>query len=268
MCRLIKICIVIVLLVLMAGCGGVAEPDFFPDEPFFKIVTYNVNWGFGQPQNVVDYISRSDADVICLQETHRRWEAVLRNQLGGRYPYCEFEEWSGAGGIAIMSRYKLDNVRLLVPTEGWFPALLADVESPVGSVQVLNVHLRPGLSDRGSVSASAYFQSPGIHLKELEGFLVLTDSDKPLVVAGDFNEHENKKAIRWLVGQGFTDALSMYDSNTETWRWNTFVGISLKNRYDHIVLSEHLECTGARVTQVEASDHMPVLAVIVLKQSQ
>ena len=86
-----------------------------------------------------------------------------------------------------MSQYELRNVRPLRPTKGWFPGLLAEVESPVGLVQVLNVHLRPALSDRGSFAPSAYYDGPEIHLREIEGFLAYTDSDKPLIIAGDFN---------------------------------------------------------------------------------
>ena len=258
---------VLIMIVLTAGCTTLPQPEFSPNQPCLKIVTYNVNWGFVEPQNVVDFISKADADVICFQETHRHWEAILKTQLKYRYPNYVFKEWSGAGGIAIMSKYKLDNVRLLPPTEGWFPALLADVQTPIGLIQFLNVHLRPPLSDRGSVSASAYLNSPDIHLKELKGFLANTDTSKPLAITGDFNEHENKKAIQWLLEQGFTDALSTYDSYSKTWRWNTSFGVTLNNRYDHIVISKHLQCTGARVTQVKASDHMPVLAVIVLRKN-
>jgi endonuclease/exonuclease/phosphatase family metal-dependent hydrolase len=75
-------------------------------------------------------------------------------------------------------------------------------------------------------------------------------------------------AMQWLIEQDFTDALSSYDTYTKTWKWDTSYGIGLSNRYDHIVISKHLQCTGAGVTQVKASDHMPVLAVVVLKESE
>ncbi len=263
-----KYIIVLVMAILVAGCTTLPRPDFSPDGPCLEVITYNVNWGFVEPQNVVEFVSTADADVVCFQETHRQWEAILKTQLKGRYPYCVFKEWSGAGGIAIMSKYKLYNIKLIEPTEGWFPALLADIQTPIGLVQVLNVHLRPPLSDRGSASVSAYYKTPDIHLRELQGFLAETDAGKPLIITGDFNEHENGKAARWLLEQGFADALSAYDSYTKTWKWNTSFGVTLNNRYDHIVISEHLQCTGAKVTQVEASDHIPVLAVIIPRMLQ
>jgi len=125
---------VLMMVVLFAGCTSLPEADFSPDRPFLKVITYNVNWGFVEPQNVVDYICKADADIICLQETHSHWEAFLKGQLTECYPHCVFKEWSGAGGIAIMSKYELHNVKLIAPAEGWFPALLADTQTPIGFI--------------------------------------------------------------------------------------------------------------------------------------
>jgi endonuclease/exonuclease/phosphatase family metal-dependent hydrolase len=261
---------VAMLVVLVGGCPGpgLPEADFGPAGPHFKLVTYNVNWGFVEPAKVVEHILQTNADLMCFQETHRWWEAALTRGLKERYPYYAFRDWPGAGGIAMMSKYELQNVRLLRPTEGWFPGLLAEVDTPVGLVQVLNVHLRPALSDKGSFTPSAYYRAPEIHLKELEEFISHADADKPLIIAGDFNEHEDKAAMRWLTEQGYSDALSTYDTYSKTWRWKMPLGLTLENRYDHIVMSKQLDCTGARVTRVEASDHMPVLAVITAKEAQ
>lgn len=114
---------------------------------------------------------------------------------------------------------------------------------------------------------SAIYGISGIHQKEMRGFLEKTEAGKPLIVAGDFNEDEYCGAVQYLKGLGFKDALSIYDRHNETWRWNVGV-FSLKNRYDHILFSKDLDCTGARVSSVKASDHMPVLAVVVTKKSE
>ena len=128
------------------------QPVFSPEQSHLKVVTYNVNWGFANPENVVNFLTEAGTDIVCLQETHRQWETALKARLKQRYPHCVFKEWGAAGGIAIMSRYELKNVTFIEPTAGWFPALLADVQTPIGLVQILNVHLRPPLSDRGSAS--------------------------------------------------------------------------------------------------------------------
>jgi endonuclease/exonuclease/phosphatase family metal-dependent hydrolase len=125
--------------------------------------------------------------------------------------------------------------------------------------------LRPPISDSGSVTISGYLKAPDIHLKEIQDFLKETDANKPLIITGDFNENENDKAIRWLIENGFTDTLVTFDTYTKTWEWRTSSGISLKARFDHIIINGRLDCTGATVENVKASDHLPVIATIVLK---
>ena len=56
--------IALVMIILGAGCTTLPQPDFSPDPPYLKVITYNVNWGFVEPQNVVDFITKADADGI------------------------------------------------------------------------------------------------------------------------------------------------------------------------------------------------------------
>lgn len=261
-----KVNVLIILWIVLLGlCGCLAkkQADFHPDQKHFKIVTYNVNWGFVHPEKVAAYLAQEEADIICLQESNRRWESFLKSRFSRDYPHTRFYERGAASGIGIMSRYEIRNAELIHPKEGWFPALLADVKTPIGFVQILNVHLRPPLSDRGTVSIGVYFSAEDIHSKELNGLMTRINNQRPLIILGDFNENEKRKAIRELIDLGFTDALSLYDRHSNTWEWKVSAGIKLKNRYDHILYSRHLACTAAKVTPVDASDHFPVVAVIV-----
>jgi len=257
-------CLALILLtVLASGCTALPRPDFSPNEPCFKIVTYNLNWGCPDPQAAIEYILKSDADVVCLQETRRQWEALLKASLSSQYPYSYFCDEPGAGGMGLMSKCELRGARRIEPNAGWFPALLAEVKTPVGFVQTINVHLRPSVSDQGSVTASALYYSPQVHREELDHFLAATDATRPLIIAGDFNESEKGIGVRSVMDKGFADALSLFDRRSWTWHWRVGVGITLKKRYDHILFSKELLCTGAKVSRVNASDHMPVFAVFV-----
>jgi len=250
-------------LTLLAGCVTLPEPDFSPAGPHLSILTYNVNVACSSPGNVVAHLLEADADIVCLQETHAEWEAVLRQHLAENYPHSHFLDVPGAGGLALMSKLELRDVARVEPSAGWFAALKAKAMSPFGPVQVLNVHLRPAVSDRGYLSASAAYSNRRVHRRELEHLMGVVRAEAPLVVAGDFNEGERGKGVRYLVEMGFADALSIYDRRSPTWRWRVAWGIALKRRYDHIISSRHLRCTGARVSAVNASDHMPVFAVFV-----
>ena len=167
-----------------------------------------------------------------------------------------------------MSRYPLHNAKLIEPEAGWFPALLVQAQTPVGSIQFLNVHLRPPLPDSGPPNLSALYKTPPVRLKEIQQFLAEVDLEKPAVVLGDFNENEKSTAMSWLINQGFTDSLSAYDADSPTWTWQTAAFVTLEARFDHILYSRHLYCTQAAVADFKASDHMPVVAVLIAGGSE
>jgi endonuclease/exonuclease/phosphatase family metal-dependent hydrolase len=255
------------MLVWVSGCrSSQPVPDLSPAGPALRVLTYNVNWGGRRADRVAAYLQRADADVVCLQETHPRWEAYLKQQLSGQYPHSVFHAAGGAGGIAVMAKRPLHRVRWLKADAGWFPALLAEVDTALGRTQVLNVHLKPPLSRGGSATLSAYRAAPQVHQQELAWFIQHTEKDAPLVIAGDFNENARRAALAQLLANEFSDALAQYDRHAHTWTWRLFPGITLKNRYDHILFSRHFRCTGAAVTKVDASDHHPVIAVLVNRE--
>lgn len=251
----------LVLVLFGSGCASRPPANLVPAEPSLRVVTYNINWGMAHPSLVIDFLREQTADIVFLQETHAAWEALLKAQLGASYPHTAFVSSGGAGGIAILAKQELHDVRALPAQAGWFPALRAEVDTPVGRVLVLNVHLRPPLSDRGSATPSALYESPRIHRAELAAFLPETEVDLPLIVAGDFNESGRSGAAGELRERGLINALAIYDARTRTWEWPVFSGVTLRRRYDHVLFNRWLHCTGARVADVRASDHFPVIAV-------
>jgi endonuclease/exonuclease/phosphatase family metal-dependent hydrolase len=153
-------------------------------------------------------------------------------------------------------------VAYLKETPGWFPGWIVKAKTPVGVVQVVNVHLRPPLSERGSVTPSAYFGTGSIRREEVRLLSEKLDAGAATLVVGDFNENDSGKAVAWLREHGFADALRQFDSSANRWEWRTSV-ITLRGRYDHVLCSKDLKCMDAGVMRRGASDHFPVVAVMV-----
>jgi endonuclease/exonuclease/phosphatase family metal-dependent hydrolase len=244
---------------LALGCASLRTPET-PAGPHFSVMTYNVNWGGPGAQLTLGAIRSADADVVCLQETTPDWERYLRPRLSDTYPHMRFRHDRGAGGQAVLSRLPLTERAFLRPTAGWFPGWLLEVHSPVGPVQLLCVHLRPALNDRGSLTPSSYVRTRSIRLAEVRGFHKQLNPRRAAVVLGDFNEDDSGAAVSWLVEHGMTDALPEFDRSTYTWEWPTSV-VTFRDRLDHILYSKHLHCHSARVLRAGASDHFPVIAV-------
>ena len=252
-----------VAAVLMAGLVGCAEtrPVAPPTGPHFSVMSYNVNWGMPRADLAVRAILEAEPDIVCLQETTPDWEWYLSNTLREQYPHRAFRHYGGAGGLAVLSKLPFETRAYVEPKAGWFPAWIVTVRTPLGLVQICNVHLRPPLSETGSVSPSAYFDTKDIRRREVQAAWERLDPAAPAVVLGDFNEDDDGRAVTWLKGKGFTDAVAEFDTEAPTWHWRLGL-VTLRDRYDHIMHSSGLRAASARVIKQGESDHYPVTAVI------
>ena len=247
-------------LALTSGCAG-TRPPAQPAGPHFSVMSYNVNWGMPRPDLAVRAILEAEPDIVCLQETTPDWRWYLTTALGKRYPHVAFRHYGGAGGQAFLSKLPFETRAYVKPEAGWFPAWIVTVRTPLGPVQICNLHLRPSLSETGSVSPSAYFDTKDIRLGEVRGAWERLDPGAPALVLGDFNEDDDGRAVGWLKGKGFIDAVSQFDTEAPTWRWRLGL-VTLRDRLDHILHSPGLRAASARVVEEGASDHYPVTAVI------
>ncbi|MBL4592279.1 MAG: endonuclease/exonuclease/phosphatase family protein [Flavobacteriales bacterium] len=226
-----------------------------------SVLTYNVNYSFIN-KKVVTILDTINADVVCLQETNAKWEEILRGGLQDKYPYIEFKHRGSSGGLAILSKYPILKINYLRNKPGWFPAAEITIKKGQDTIQLLNVHLKPGLTKKGRIGWNAYFKAEDVHVEELTQFMDSLKPNLPTIILGDFNENDNGKAMQWLQNEmSFQDALPHFDKRSKTWRW-----IILRGRYDHLVFNKQLSCTTAKVYKLGKSDHFPVFGVFEIKK--
>jgi endonuclease/exonuclease/phosphatase family metal-dependent hydrolase len=224
------------------------------------VATYNMNFGLEADPECMDALEAIEADVVLLQETTPGWERAIRAALSDRYPHMWFvheDDWP-AGGQAILSRYELTDFEVSESPAGYFVAGRATAHAPSGDVALVNVHLKPPISDSGSWVAG-YFETPPVRAEEMRAHAAkLFVGGMPVIVAGDFNESEGG-GLEILEGRGMRSALPEFSGAT-TWRW-PFGPFTLRRTMDHIVYDPAaLECLDARAIQAGRSDHVPVVA--------
>jgi endonuclease/exonuclease/phosphatase (EEP) superfamily protein YafD len=249
-----------ILAAFAAACATPSRQPRAPaaGTPSFEVMTYNVNFGIAGDPSTLSAIKGEQADLVVLQETTPEWEESLRAELSDEYPHMAFRHAAGAGGVAALSKSSIQERELIEPPNGgWFPAWRLEVSSPIGRVQVLCVHLRPQLSERGSF-VSGYFTTPGVRLAEISTYFARLDTEQLTLVVGDFNEGRGGLAIGYLERRGFTSALGEFGSQP-TWRWPTSVG-TISAELDHVVYGPKLEPLSVRVVKAGRSDHLPVVA--------
>lgn len=249
-------------LVFWAG-GGLAatRPVEKPKGAHVRILTFNINYAMPAPDETLAAIREAKADIVLLQEVNTAWERYLRPRLRRTYRHVQFRITGRAGGAAVLSTGGVKEIAWVRPEAGWFPAWVLRVETAIGPVQILSVHLRPPANDRGRYTIASFLAAGAIHLKEIQELSRQLKLKLPTIIVGDFNENDGGAALTWLHRQGYVNALPEFDLKTPTWHWPTET-LTLYGRLDHILYSRPLHALEARVIRKGGSDHYPVLAVL------
>jgi vancomycin resistance protein VanJ len=230
-----------------------------------RLMTYNLNYANPDFGKTLDAIAGADADIVLLQEVSERWRDALLERFASRYPHHAFRIHTRmAGGLAVLSKLPIAREELWAPPAGtgaWFPAERIVVTAPFGALQLLNVHLRPAL-DRGSW-IRGFMTTPDVRRREIAAHWESLDRETPTIVAGDFNEDPDGRAVAFLAQQGLARVPT---TGPRTWRYQTRArGLPfdlLKMDIDHVMIDRRLSASDARVLDAGTSDHRPVVVAI------
>jgi len=254
---------------------GTATPPPLPaDGPTFTVVTYNVNFGLAScagdqcsaDAETLRLIDSIDADVLLLQETTPAWERVLRPRLTARFPHATFHDPTTytAGGNGTFSKLPIEADESLPSPLGWFPANRLVVRAASGPIEILNVHLRPQISENGSWVAG-HFTTGSLRKREIDAYTPAFGKGLPTIVAGDFNEDVDGDAMDVLEDLGFDSGFEAIGPKKKTWHYTAY-SIPLAMTLDHVAFEEkHFEAVSVEVLPGGRSDHQPVRVVLRLK---
>ncbi|HTR52837.1 MAG TPA: endonuclease/exonuclease/phosphatase family protein [Kofleriaceae bacterium] len=238
----------IALAVLAIAHVAAADP---PKQ--LHVMTYNVEFNNPAPKISLDAIAGADADVVLLQEVSADWARWLDARFATQYPHRAYHtETRGAAGIAVLSKLPIETDELLQPPSGgWFVAERLVITGPFGPVQMLNVHLRPA-NDGGWVRG--FFTTRAVREREAAAYVPELARDLPTLVAGDFNEPPDGRAVAYLQAHGFAIANA---KGPPTWHLDPLVF-----DLDRVMIDKHLAAGDGRVLDAGTSDHRPVIVTI------
>lgn len=227
------------------------------DDHSLRVMSYNVNFGMAGEKSTLAAIADQDADIVLLQETTPAWRRALLRKLDDRYPHVQFYHHRRAGGLAILSRYPFTTELIKSPL-AMFPAWRSLVDTPIGQLQIFNLHLVPSRPQEGNW-IRGYFATQSLRVEETNAYLQRLSDDLPTIVAGDFNEDITGKSMTAWQSRGLRSVLG--NEHVPTWRW-TFEGRDVSWQLDHILVNDKIVVDEARVIQAGASDHLPIVATL------
>ncbi|ACH37378.1 endonuclease/exonuclease/phosphatase family protein [Citrifermentans bemidjiense Bem] len=247
-----------------------------------RVMTWNIKYGKHDLMPLVEELERSRPDIVLFQDAVRAGAGPLAGY---------FKDWHllSQGRYLIASRYPLSAAEVFeLPYSGRSKEYLLRCKVRVGSseISLYDVHFK---TPRRSLNAFRKAkQGPwyipdaverfedNVTLRLIQARTVagyLSREKGPVLVAGDLNSPDSSLVCRTLREAGLADAFA---AAGEGYGY-TYGHFLLKNRIpllrvswmriDHVMTNSWLTASRCRVGTGRASDHRPVIADFLLKNS-
>jgi endonuclease/exonuclease/phosphatase (EEP) superfamily protein YafD len=241
------------LPVAWRSSDSIAEPargDCIGDD--LRVVTANAWFENTQPAALLDWLARSDADVIVLQEVTPALAAALE-PLARRYPYRKVLARDDPYGIALLSRWPAVAIEPIDFAADGLPSLVATLDVRDRTLQVVALHARwPILPE---------LQAARDRALQRAARLVATRPDTTILL-GDLNLTPYAPAFtRLLAASGLRDALA-----GEVWRPTWQAGFwPLALPIDHVLVPRSACVVSHETGPYVGSDHRPLRVTLRLR---
>ena len=250
-----------------------------------RIATWNVNSLKVRLPHVLDWLSATQPDVLCLQEIKQEDSQFPLTQLQQAGYQSVFSGQKTYNGVAIISKIAPDDVTHGMPN---FPdpqkRLIA---ATLDGVRVVCIYVPNGQS----VDSEKY-QYKLAWLNALQQWLAAELVRYPkLVLLGDYNiapedrdvhdpqawvgnvlvSEPERAAFRALEQLGLRDCFRLFEQADKSYSWWDYRMMAFRRnmglRIDHILISAAVQCSACTIDRAprkleRPSDHAPVMAEI------
>lgn len=250
----------VVLTVVNASClwplfFGTVERESNLAGTQIQVMTFNVNGYRTQYESVIDWVARSEADIVLILEVreslHQQLSAFDDYQVVS-FPHRS-DDWPRQDlfGMALLSRFPVKEIALRFSDDG-VPSLTATLNVNGGRLELLAIHPPPSTSAQKSRA----------HDSELAYASQWSNArvNQPHMLLGDFNATRWSDSFRTLLGS--TNLLDSQIGFGYQGSWPTLLPFGLP--IDHCLVSPDLQVNERWLGPALGSDHRPLLLQVVV----
>jgi endonuclease/exonuclease/phosphatase family metal-dependent hydrolase len=229
-----------------------------------KVLSYNIHSFLNDPQGW-DYLSKHEADIVCLQET-----GLLDNPKKGNLPQHPYE--AHAPIVSIYSRYPIIQQQELLDRTTNGHVLMVDIKIRAQIYRVINMYLNPFCITKDLIKPQGSKSQTLANYKQVKQMLDdnfrvhaqqvvqikahIAQSPYPVILAGDLNAVPNSYEYYQLT-ERLNDAFVAVGQGSAT----SFHDFKFPLRLDYILTSPQLKAKTYQVhRELNYSDHFPVSA--------
>ncbi|MBM4761916.1 exodeoxyribonuclease III [Bacillus sp. B15-48] len=245
-----------------------------------KFVSWNVN-GLRAccKKGFIDYFTKIDADLFCIQETKLQ-EGQIDLNLEGYHDFWHYAKKKGYSGTAVFSKVKPISVKYGIDLEQY------DCEGRAITLEfadfyLVNVYTPNSQRDLARLTFRLEWEN------RLREYLLELDQLKPVILCGDLNvahqeidlknnksnkgnsgfTDEEREKMTKLLASGFVDSFrSLHPNKEEAYTWWSYMNkVRERNigwRIDYFLVSNKVASfiKEAKIdSQIMGSDHCPIL---------
>ena len=257
-----------------------------------KVLSYNVKHFSGEgttggkenAERIISFLEKSDADIICLQESRLRKNQVFNlsktvKELKNIQHY-QFASSSSTFGSVTMTRYPIVNMGEIRFEKSRNITIFTDMLIKGDTVRVYNLHLQSYQIDPKSIAALESIEIQEEKSREIFkkvakqmklAFIMRASQAReirkhidgcpyPVIVCGDFNDTPTSYSYR-KIKDGLADAFVHSGHGVG----RTYVGELSSFRIDYILHSKSLKSFNFETLDFKHSDHLPIVCDFVLE---
>jgi endonuclease/exonuclease/phosphatase (EEP) superfamily protein YafD len=214
-----------------------------------RLMQVNVLTSNRRHREVLDLVRAEQPDILALLEVNERWLDAL-SPLHGRYPHRISRPQDDNFGIALFSRFPLDELKLRRLGHDRVQMITGRFSLGGIPVALAVVHMLPPATPGGAAVRNA-------QLDEVAGWV--RTRDREVILLGDLNTSPWSPVYRRFEASSGLHNASHGFGLTGTWP----AGFRpLRIPLDHYLLSDGLRTVSFGVGPRVGSDHLPVFAEV------
>lgn len=187
-------------------------------------------------------------DVLALAELTPEWWSRVREPLARDYPYAESLPKQGGSGLALFSRFPLEDAEAFDVDDSTHSLMRARVLLPHATLQLLLMHPpTPMRLDKFAYRAGQFARASEL----------MNSETGPRAIVGDLNATPWSPYFQELLRGSHMRDVRQGAGLLPT--WPAYLPSFLRIPIDHCLVSEEVRVRGVRTGPRTGSDHLPLV---------
>jgi endonuclease/exonuclease/phosphatase (EEP) superfamily protein YafD len=221
-----------------------------------KLMLANVEGRNKKYDKLLASVKSANPDIIVLQEVTDEWWRQV-NSLTSDYPHYKAVPRPGGGGLALLSRFPLEQADVLILDTSNHPAIFSKINLDGTTLSILSIHPPTPMRKHKFNYRNGQFAQAASLMKS---------TPNPKVLIGDLN------VTIW--SPYFTDLIT--DSGLRDVRkgrgiypsWNTLLPNFMRIPIDHCLVGDGIEVGNVKLGDYTGSDHFPLIVDLKLENNR